>query len=188
MSLVQLPDAQSRAGESVTQEMIDGLEAELEAEIGPLVGERTETFFLEGRLRHPTQIDGVYLSRRTSAITSANVDGTPLVAGTDYRFMGGYVIDLIDSAWWGDELSFVYTPSDEELVKEAVYDLLTYRSLPSNLQSVRIGQYSETYFPGGRGSDPVWSSQLSRILPAAGLGLTSPFRIATASADRTLIT
>ena len=184
MSLVQLPDAQARAGDAVTQDMIDGVEAELAAEIGPLVGERTETFFLEN-LRWPSHIDGVYLSRRTDAAT-VETDGTPLVAGTDYRLISGYILDLIDTGWQGDEMAVTYTPTDETLIKEVVYDLLTYRSLPSNLQAVRIGQYSETYFPAH--SSPVWGAAVAKVLPNAGMGLTTPYRYKRSSLHRTLIT
>ena len=41
MSLVSLANAQARVGDSVTQEMIDGVEEWLAAEIGPLTGDRT---------------------------------------------------------------------------------------------------------------------------------------------------
>jgi hypothetical protein len=183
-SLVSLADARSRAGAAVTQAMIDGLEAELAVEIGPLTGERTETFYLE-RLRWPSDIDGVYLSRRTNAVT-VETDGTPLVAETDYRLMAGYILDLIDTGWQGDKLAVTYTPTDTVLVREVIYDLLTFRSLPSNLQSVRIGQYSETYFPGA--SSPVWGAAIAKVLPASGMGLTSPFRMRRTSLHRTLIT
>lgn len=184
-SLVSLADAQARSGTSVTQDMIDGVEAELEGIIGPLTGERTETFYLEN-LRWPRIIDGVYLSRRTNSV-SITTDGTPLVSGTDFRLVNGYVVDLLDSAWEGDVMVATYTPNDTVLVREVIYDLLTYRSLPANLQSVKIGQYSETYFPGGS-SDPVVGAATAKVLPAAGMGLTSPFRYRSTSLHRTLIT
>ena len=184
MSLVLLADAQARSGESVTQAMIDGVEAELAAEIGPLTGQRTETFFLEN-LYWPSHIDGVYLSRRTDAVT-VTTDGIALVDGTDFRLIAGYILDLIDTGWQGDRMVATYTPNDEVLVKEVIYDLLTYRSLPSNLQAVRIGQYSETYFPGN--SSPVWGAAVAKVLPNAGMGLTTPYRYRRSSIHRTLIT
>ncbi len=184
-SLVSLGDAQARAGDSVTQEMIDGVEAELAAEIGPLTGERTETFYLDRLNLRMWDIDGVYLSRRTDAVT-VETDGTPLVAETDYRLMSGYILDLIDTGWYGEQLAATYTPTDTTLVKEVIYDFLTYRSIPSNMQSVRIGQYSETYFPAH--SSPVWGAAIAKVLPASGMGLTSPFRYRRTSLHRTLIT
>lgn len=183
-SFVSLAEAQARAGESVTQNMIDALEAELVDQIGPLTGERTETFYLD-RLRWPSDIDGVYLSRRTSMVT-VETDGTPLVAETDYRLLHGYILDLIDTGWEGDVMEATYTPTDGAAVREFIFDILTARAIPSNMQSVRIGQYSETYFPG-RGS-PVWDSRIGSIVPAAGMGLTSPFRYRRHSLHRTLIT
>lgn len=186
-SLVSLADAQSRSGASVTQAMIDGVEAALVDEIGPLTGERTETFFLEN-LKWPSRINGVYLSRRTNAIT-AETDGVALVNVTDYRLINGYVVDLYDTAWHGDLLNITYTPNDLGLITEEIYKLLTNQALPSNLQAVRIGQYSETYFPAGRTSDdPVWAASISRILPGAGMGLTSPYRYTNSTLHRTLIT
>jgi hypothetical protein len=185
-SLVQLADAQSRSGASVTQAMIDGVEADLAAMIGPLTGERSETFYLDRLNVRMWDVDGVYLSRRTNSVT-IETDGTPLVSETDFRLVNGYVVDLIDTGWYGDQMVATYTPNDTVLVKEAIYDLLTYRTLPSNLQSVRIGAYSETYFPGGSG-DPVVAAAISKVLPSAGMGLTSPFRHRSSSLPRTLIT
>ena len=49
MSLVSLSDAQDRAGDGVTQDIIDEVEDAWTAVIGPLIGERTETFFLSNR-------------------------------------------------------------------------------------------------------------------------------------------
>jgi hypothetical protein len=184
-SLITLVEAQARVGDSVTQAMIDSVEALLAAEFGPLTGERTETFYLE-RLKWPRLIDGVYLSRRTDTIT-AEIDGTPLVSGTDFRLMNDYVVDLIGTAWYGDELEITYTPTDEAMVKEAILDLLTFRQLPSNVASVRIGQYSESYASSTALSGPVWDAALAKVMPAAGMGLTSPFRFAHTTLHRTLV-
>ena len=184
MSLVTLADAQARAGAAVTQAMIDGVEAELANDIGPLTGERTEKFYLE-RLRWPSLIDGVYLSRRTTTVV-VRTDGVLLVAETDYRLTHGYILDLIDTGWQGDVLTATYTPNDTTLVKEVIYDLLTFRVIPSNMQSVRIGQYSETYFPAD--GAPVWNAALAKVSPAAGLGLTSPYRYRANSLYRSHIT
>lgn len=186
MSLVLLADAQARAGESVTQAMIDEEEAWLAAKIGPLTGERTETFFLPSRLYGT--IDALYLSRRTDEIDGFTADGNAL---TEYRLLDGYIIEReFDSTQtWDDPLVVTYTPNDETIVKGVIYDLLAYRTLPSNLQSVRIGAYSETYATGaGSGVGTVRSAQLRKVLTSAGLGAYAhPFRIKRHALDRTLI-
>ncbi len=186
MSLVLLADAQARAGDTVTQEMIDGVESGLVAEIGPLVGERTETFYLSER-RNLAAVDGLWLSRRTDAVSLTN-DGDALTAGTDYRLINGLlVLHVSTSASWLNTIVATYTPTDEDLVREAIYDLLTVRSLPSNLQSVRIGSYSETYGTGGS-MNPVMTGILSRVKPSMRLGrYASPFRYRAHREDRTLI-
>lgn len=186
MSLVLLADAQARVGASVTQEMIDGVEQALADHVGPLTGERTETFYLSNRpdLR---DVDGLWLSRRTATVTVRN-DGTILVLDTDFRLINGLLIERItDGAAWGETITATYTPTDQEVVIEAIYDLLTVRALPTNLQSVRIGAYSETYATGSA-SAPVPTAILSKIKPATRLGrYASPFRYRRHRADRTYV-
>jgi hypothetical protein len=192
MSLVSLSDAQDRVGDQITQDQIDEVEEELASLIGPLTGERTETFF-HSRRRYPFRtVDGLYLSRRTSLVTLTN-DGSSLTEGTDFRLLNGYVVERIrEGAAWGTELVATYEPNDEETVRSVIFDWLTYRQTPAGVQSIRIGAYSETYFPEGTdghksGGDPVVNGFLRKILPAAGIGLSSPFRYATDRRDRTLI-
>ena len=186
MSLVDLADAQTRAGSAVTQDMIDEEEAWLEQRIGPLTGERTETFYLGAKHLVGT-VDAAYLSRRTDSVDFAS-DGTPLTLDTDYRLLSGYVLERVSlGALWGDILTVVYTPTDELIVKGVIYDLLRYRQVQSNLQAVRIGEYSESYF-SDRGSNPVYLALLRKVLPSAGLGAyASPFRLARTARDRTYV-
>jgi hypothetical protein len=188
MSLVSLSDAQARVG-AVTQDQIDEAEEQLAALIGPLTGERTETFYLSER-RHTWRIvDGLWLSRRTSAVIVTH-DGTQLTAGTDYRLVNSILIERIpdSTTTWAETMVATYSPNDEETLRSVIFDLLTYRQTPTGTQSIRIGGYSETYFPDGSGStDPVMGALLRRVLPHAGMGLTSPFRFAAVRRDRTLI-
>lgn len=186
MSLVELEDAQARAGESVTQEMIDGTEAWLVTQIGPLAGERTETFFLSQR-RNLDIVDGLWLSRRTDAVELTN-DGEDLVDGTDFRLFGGnLIVHEPLGAGWLNTMVATYTPTDEDIVVEAIYGLLTFASLPINLQSVRIGAYSETFATGTTLKTPV-ASIIARIKPGALLGrYASPFRYRRYREDRTLV-
>jgi hypothetical protein len=186
VSLVVLATAQARAGAGVTQAMIDEEEAWLADRIGPLTGERTETFFLPARLRGI--VDALYLSRKTDAVDTFSSDGDNLVVDTDWRLFANYIVERVgtSTASWDDPLVITYTPNDESIVKGVLYDLLAYRQLPANLQSIRIGQYSETYGTGG--TDPVRRSLLARVQPGGGLGLyKDPFRIRRYAVDRTIV-
>lgn len=187
MSLVSLANAQTRAGDSVTQEMIDGVEEWLAAEIGPLEGDRTETFYLSER-RDLGIVDGLWLSRRTNVLTSLTNDGDTLTIDTDYRLINGLlVLHVSTGASWGDTMVATSTLTDADQVVEAIYDLLTVRTIQPNLQSVRIGAYSETFATGGSTS-PVVTSILGRIKPAVRLGrYASPFRYRAHRIDRTFI-
>lgn len=186
MSLVVLADAQDRAGESVTQDMIDEEEAWLASQIGPLTGEVTETFYLPTKLTGT--VDALYLSRRTDAVTSFASDGTAL---TEYRLVENYIVEREYDATesWDDPLIVTYTPNDADLVTGVIYDLLTFRSLPTNLQSVRIGAYSETYATGAQGgAGAVKKALVGKILTSAGLGAYGlPFRVSRTRVDRSVV-
>ena len=186
MSLVVLADAQARAGESVTQDMIDGTEAWLVTQIGPLTGERTETFYLSER-RNMDTVDGLWLSRRTDSVDLTN-DGDVLVLDTDYRLINNIlVLHIPTGAGWLNTIVATYDPNDEVGVTEAIYGLLTFATLPINLQSVRIGAYSETFATGGTLKTPV-ASIIAKIKPAALLGrYASPFRYRRHREDRTFV-
>ncbi len=189
MSLVLLADAQARVGDSVTQDMIDGTEAWLASRpgMGPLTGERTETFFLSER-RDLREVDGLWLSRRADSVDLTN-DGDALVDGTDYRLINELLVQriVLDGSVWGDTIVATYTPNDEAQVSEGIINLLTFASLPQNLQSVRIGAYSETYGTGGAMRTPVVAI-VANFLPGVRLGrYASPFRYRAYREDRTLI-
>lgn len=189
MSLVTLANAQARVGDSVTQEMIDGVEEWLAGEIGPLTGDRTETFYLSER-RNLDVVDGLWLSRRTDEVTLTN-DGDALALDTDFRLINGLLVQHIsDGESWGDTIVATYTPTDSDQVVEAIYDLLAFKVSSAqtlNLQSVRIGAYSET-FATGSASNPVVTSILARIKPSTRLGrYASPFRYRKHREDRTFV-
>src|SRR5574338_604195 len=185
MSLVVLATAQARAGAGVTQDMIDEEEAWLAAAIGPLTGEISETFYdpkISGT------IDAVYLSRRTALVDAFTSDGTALTVETDWRLISGYIIEQVEdsTAAWEYPLVAAYTPNDQTIIEGVIYDLLAYRQLPANIQSIRIGQYSETYGTGK--SDPVRTALLGKVLTSAGLGAYGiPFRVKRHARDRSRI-
>lgn len=192
MSLVSLAEATDRIGDAITQDMIDEVEESWTAVLGPLIGTRTETFFLYKRRYRYMAVDGVYLTRRADVVTvttsTLGGDSTSLTAGTDYRLLDHLLIEAIDSGQpFKDELVATYAPNDEETVRSVIFDTLTYRQTPAGIQSIRIGVYSETFFPEQVRTDPVLGSMARRVLPAAGMGMTSPFRYAAHRRDRTLV-
>lgn len=199
MSLVSLSDANARVGDAITQDNIDEVEDQLSRLIGPLIGERTETFFLPDR-RDKGIVDGLYLSRYTDSVSLTH-DGNTLTSGTDFRLLNQYLVERnpTSTTSWLEDMVATYTPNDEEVARSIIFDWLTYRQTPAGIQSVRIGAYSETYYPtsGARNgndsgvsvSDPVLAGFLRRILPSAGLGaFAHPFRYNVVRRNRTLIT
>lgn len=190
MSLVVLADAQSRVGPDVSQDMIDEEEAWLASIIGPLTGERTETFFLPSR--SVGIVDAIYLSRRTDTVDELTSDGDTI---TGFRLLDHYVIERepLSTDVWDDPLVATFTPNDEEIVKGAIYDFLQMRLIDKGVQSERIGQYQYSlgYVAGGGGSSALKAarqSRIARILTDAYLGAyASPFRVRHTARDRRLV-
>lgn len=186
MSLLVLADAQSRVGPDVTQELIDEEEAWLASELGPLTGERTETYFLPSHLQGV--VDAVYLSRRTDAVDSFTADGDAMA---DWRLLENYIVERYSdsSEAWDGELVATYTPNDEAIIKGIVYDAIQYRLIQPGLQSVKIGEYSETYATGATTRvGPVHRALLNRAQPSVGLGAYArPFRFRHTARDRSLV-
>ncbi len=194
MSLVSLSDAQERSGTAITQDMIDEVEEGWKAVIGPLVGERTETFFLSRRRQSFRSVVGLYLSRRTDAVTLTHTypDASPttLTSNTDFRLFSHYLIEREPAGfpWSSGIIEATYEPNDEEILRGVIFDSLTYSQTPVGLQSIRIGAYSETFFPSALQTDKVLGSLVRKILPAGGIGLAEPFLYLGDRRDRTLIT
>ena len=194
MSTVSLADAQARAGADITQDQVDEAEEWLTARIGPLTGELVETFYLSRRRHRLLTVDGLWLRRNTDSVAVVNYEvstdtsGTTLTSGTDYRLIDHLLVERnYDSATlWGQTMEVTYTPNDEDTVRSVIFDALSIRQREGGLQSVRIGQYSETYFPDSQKT--VEASLLRRILPAASLGeFYDPFRYRIYHRDRTLL-
>lgn len=186
MSLVTLANAQARVGASVTQEMIDGVEQDATDVVGPLFGPVTEIFYLSER-RNLGIVDGLWLSRRATSV-ELDSDGDALVDGTDYRLINGLLVTHISTgASWGDTIIASYEPIDSDKVTEMIYDLLTVRTINPNLQSVRIGAYSET-FGTGSSTRSALTAIYGKVKPAVRLGrYASPFRYRAYREDRTFI-
>jgi hypothetical protein len=123
------------------QEIIDQEEAWLVRQIGPLVGERTETFYLAGpsdilRLRRPT--DSVEVEDAGTSLSDVEV-----------RSNGWRV--LRTAGWWGivGPVTVTYEPNDELEIRRVLISLVRLALLViedpavgNAFESERIGEYS----------------------------------------------
>lgn len=153
--MISLSDARARglplpADDAVAQDIIDEQEAWLARRIGPLEGERTETFYVG--------INGTYgrlgLRRFTDAVVVTDAGAT----------VNGALIRLIDNGagfervylapfpWWtGPYVSAKYTPTDADEVRSVLFDLIALALEPvSSMQSETLGSYA--YSRGSVGS------------------------------------
>jgi hypothetical protein len=152
MSLVSIADCAARGitlpTDPITaQGVIDGRESWLSRRIGPLVGARTEKFYVgvgasTGRLG---------LRRFTDSV--AVVDGGGTVNVNHYRLVanGSEIVRTYTAAspyWTGPYVEPTYTPNDEDEVREAIFALISLAlDLPTTMESEQIGSYS--YRRGG---------------------------------------
>lgn len=117
------------------QLLIDDTEAELAGDIGPLVGERTQTFWLDAGA-----VDELLLQRRTDAVEVT--DNALLIADADVRLLHrGTLIRRALGAWGGPVVEVVYTPNDLAAVKRVVIELLRLATADPTIDSETIGSY-----------------------------------------------
>lgn len=140
------------------QAVIDREEAWLAGGVGPLAGERTDTF-------RPGFSDTLlYLRRRTESVVVTD-DGVELVAGTDYVFTpaNGAIRrgTVLAPAAWGEVVTVAWTPSDVADVKRAVIELVRGTVGETGLDSETIGDYSYTR---GESAARVSRSNLARSI------------------------
>lgn len=149
MSLVSVAEVQARnvgaeLSASALQDAIDAAEAYLARYIGPLSGERTETFYPR-RGSEP-----LYLRRAAPSVVVTDA-GTVLDLGEEageYRLLySGTVIELVFTSWtttvYGTgTVTVTYTPDDEAEVQEAVIDLVRLNLADGPYTGERIGEYS----------------------------------------------
>lgn len=171
MSLVTVAEVQARnvgggLSTAALQAVIDAAEAWLAREIGPLSGERTETFY-------PRRgYEPLYLRRTTNSVVVEN-NGSTVDLGEDsgdYRLLyGGSVVDLIGTAWdWNattGPVTVTYTPNDEVLVKEAVIGLVRLNQAEGPYISERIGDYSYQKSQAGNSMDTARRALVDSLLP-----------------------
>lgn len=156
----------SRLSDVDLQVLIDREEAWLAGKIGPLAGERTDTW-TPGLGDTP-----LFLRRRAESVVLTD-DGVTLVADTDYLFTPstGMIrrVSWVEPLppWrqlylgWQGAVTATYTPSDEAAVKRAVIELVRLTVGETGYQSEQIGDYSYTK---GTGADRVSRADLARSI------------------------
>lgn len=171
MSLVSVADVRARnfggdLSDSALQDVIDAAEAWLARAIGPLSGERTETFY-------PRRgYEPLYLRRSTATVEVVN-NGTTLTAGDsvgDYRLLySGSVVELVHGDWISGldigPVTVTYTPDDEPLVREAIINLIRINAAEGPYVSERIGDYSYQKAQAARSLDTARQAVVDSILP-----------------------
>jgi hypothetical protein len=148
----------------VAADQVAEAEAWLAARIGPLDGDRTETFYVGVGTTRGT------LGLRRTADTVVLTDGDAPVDADTYRLIhDGSAVELVYSApswiWRGPYVTARYTPNDEDLVRRALFGILAIDlQLPSGNDSETIGAYS--YSRSSAGS-PLQAKAIiaSEILP-----------------------
>ena len=150
------------------QAVIDREEAALAREIGPLVGPRTQTFYVSSRPDNYPQ--SLMLTRPTSAV-SVTEAGTGMDPAKVVLRGAGYVVDrgtgtppyLDGSHWAGPTVAVTYTPNDELEVERVVIELCRLTVTETGYLSETIGDY--TYSRGARGGaiNPTESARAKLI-------------------------
>jgi len=169
--VINLADARARgvmlpADDDVAQDILDEAEARLAAIIGPLLGDRTETFYV-GVARTDGKLG---LARFTDSV--AVTDGAALVDVDHYRLVdrGSAIHRTYVSpvrTWTGPYVSVVYEPNDELRVRSVLYDLAALHAEPADdRNSERIGDYSYSRgVSGGPTRASIEATLISSLLP-----------------------
>lgn len=152
------------------QAVIDEQEAWLERKIGPLDGERTETFYVGlggtwGKLA---------LSRYTDEV--AVVDGGSVVDPAILALVdrGSAITRIYPATWWtGPYVTVTYTPNDEDEVRRALYGLVSLEAQPAGaLESETIGAYAYSRGAATVAKPATRAALASAILPTRDPALT----------------
>lgn len=139
MSIVSRDEVRARVDteleDSDLQLVIDGVEGELAGEIGPLTGERIQTFYLDHGF-----VEELLLQRRTAAVEVT--DNAEDVADADVRLVGrGTIIRRAIGVWGGPEVTVTSTPNDLAAVKRVTIELIRLALTDATVDSESIGSY-----------------------------------------------
>lgn len=146
--ILDLTEARNRgldlpADDTAAQHILDETEAWLARKIGPLTGERTETFYAGVY----TQSGALALKRYTDAVEVT--DGGSEIDADQVRLVAnGSVVTHTYQApsahWHGPYVGVTYTPNDELEVRSALYELVELDLSPEagEITGETLGSYS----------------------------------------------
>jgi hypothetical protein len=159
--------------DATAQQIIDEQEAWLARRIGPLGGERTETFYVgvsstHGKLALARYTDEVDL---TDAGVTVDSDDFLLIdkgsAVTRAHHFG--------QRWWrGPYVTATYEPNDANEVRRVLFDLVSLAAAPVGpYNSESIGDYSYSHgLPGSQTDAQTRAALVSALLPKRDAALT----------------
>lgn len=174
--------------EDAAYSVLDEIAAWLASRIGPLDGERTETFLsapplqtLEWDQRRAT----LRLQRPTDSIALTD-NGIVVV---DHTLRGSFVLSA--TGYWNGPVVATYTPNDEMLVRGVLFGLLRIESTETGFESETMGSYSYTRSgPATGGGNLSRWALLRRLLPRQSFdsvpvrsGFDRPFPASVVTAD-----
>lgn len=160
-----------RLDDSDLADIIAREETLLAAEVGALVGSRTETFVLTDR----TVAGPVRLARPTSAVTVTEDN----VATTDVRLAGGRTVQRLLATGWGSDVwrgvvEVTYTPGDQSRITTWVIELVRARLAETGFDSETAADYS--YDRGQRSHEATMAAAVADILGLVDRTSVTPSR------------
>lgn len=145
--------------DELLQSVIDREEAALARVIGPLIGERTQTFYVGER---PLYVDVLtdtsavwFLSERMGGLTLqrptdevAVTDNGTLLDDDDVRLLrSGTRVERASGGWTGPIVEAEYTPNDELEIKRVVIALVGLALVDPGMTSETLGDYQYSRSP-----------------------------------------
>lgn len=157
-TVVAVETVRALTGSGLPYHVLEGVirreEEALAAEVGPLTGERTETFVITDR----TSVRPVRLLRRAASVVVT--EGNEEVDAEDVRLVRGRIVQrLVPGEYqygeWEGVVEVTSTPSDLAEVTAGVVDLVRARLAETGFETESIEGY--TYTRGARRYDEVFA-------------------------------
>jgi hypothetical protein len=166
---IQLPD-----DDTVAQDILDEQEAWLAQRIGPLIDERTETFYVGLSDTRGALYLRRYADPEDYEVTDGGADVDPdhtRLIDDDSTVQRTYA--AVSRFWTGPYVTVTYTPTDEAAVRGVLYSLVGLAAEPAGpYESEQIGSYSYRRGRGGGDMTGTRAALASSLLPKRSPVLT----------------
>lgn len=155
------------------QSVIDEQEAWLTTRVGPLTGERTETFRVDG------SCDGtLYLARHADSVEVTDGESV-LILDEDFLYGHGTVsrvFGIYPARWIGPLVEVTYTPPVDE-VRRVLFSLIGFEAAPTGpYESEQIGSYSyHRSSTGGTAASAQRAALASSLIPHRPTSQSVPY-------------